>query len=69
MLRRNIDIKIGLVNGSLGSVQAINSDYITVKFDHLDKAYHVEMVKSRFTLMQNLHVSISTFLSLCYYYS
>ena len=30
MLRRNIDTKIGLVNGSLGSVQAINCDYITV---------------------------------------
>ena len=56
MLRRNIDTKIGLVNGSLGSVQAINCDYITVKFDHLDKAYHVEMVKSRFTLMQNFHI-------------
>ena len=56
MLRHNIDTKIGLVNGSLGSVQAINCDYITVIFDHLDKAYHVEMVKSRFTLMQNFHI-------------
>ena len=56
MLRCNIDTKIGLVNGSLGSVQAINCDYITVKYDHLDKAYHVEMVKSRFTLMQNFHI-------------
>ena len=67
MLRRNIDTKIGLVNGSLGSVQAINCDYITVKFDHLDKAYHVEMVKCRFTLIQNFHIDRKQFLLILAY--
>ena len=35
MLRRNIDTKNGLVNGSIGSVTAITSNSITVKFDHI----------------------------------
>ena len=54
MLQPNIDTKSGL--GSLGSVQAINCNYITVKFDHLNEVYHVEMVTSRFTIMQNVHI-------------
>ena len=35
MLRRNIDTKNGLVNGSIGPVTAIKSNSITVKFDHI----------------------------------
>ena len=62
MLRLNMDTKIGLVNGALGSIKAITSNYITVKFDHIDKPYNVEMVKSRY-----LQKTVSTYSGLCYY--
>ena len=35
MLRRNINTKDGLVNGSIGSVTAITPHCVTVKFDHI----------------------------------
>ncbi len=42
MLRRNIDTKNGLVNGSIGTVTEIKSNSITVKFDHIADPYCVE---------------------------
>ena len=45
MLRRNIDTKKGLVNGSLGTVTAITKQFVTVQFDHLTSPYQVERVK------------------------
>ena len=56
MLRRNIDTKNGLVNGCLGTVTAITSQHVTVKFDHLAQPYNVERVKSRFILMKNYYI-------------
>ena len=56
MLRRNIETKNGLVNGSIGSVTAMTSNSITVKFDHIAEPYCVERVKSKFMLMKTFYV-------------
>ena len=56
MLRRNIDTKNGLVNGSIGSVTAMTSNAITVKFDHIAEPYCIERVKSKFMLMKAFYV-------------
>ena len=54
MLRRNINTKHGLVNGSIGTVIAITSQCISVKFDHITEPYPIERVKSKFMLMKDL---------------
>lgn len=56
MLHRNIDTKIGLVNGSIGFVTAITSNSITVKFDHIAEPYCIERVKSKFMLVKTFYV-------------
>ena len=56
MLRRNIDTKLGLVNGSLSTVTAVTKQFVTVQFDHLTNPYKVERVKSRFVVMKNYYV-------------
>ena len=35
MLRRNIDVKAGLVNGAIGTLLAVLPSRVTIKFDHL----------------------------------
>lgn len=56
MLRRNIDTKHGLVNGSIGTITAITSQRITVKFDHITEPYPIERVKSKFMLMKSFFI-------------
>ena len=56
MLRRNIDTKHGLVNGSIGTITAITLQCITVKFDHIAEPYPVERVKSKFMLMRSFYI-------------
>ena len=56
MLRRNIDVKAGLVNGALGTVIEIQSSRIVVKFDHLSRPCDVEKVKAKFMVMKNYYV-------------
>ena len=58
ILRRNIDMKNGLDNGSIVSVTALTSklNAITVKFDHIAEPYCVERVKSKFMLMKTFYV-------------
>ena len=56
MLRRNIDTKVGLVNGALGTVVAITGSYIKIKFDHINEPYDVERVKGKFILMKNYFI-------------
>ena len=56
MLRRNIDTKHGLVNGSIGTVTAMTSNSVTVKFYHIAEPYCVERVKSKFILMKTFYV-------------
>ena len=56
MLRRNIDTIAGLVNGAIGTVVSVQPNHITVQFDHTNKPYNVEKVKSRFTIMKNFYI-------------
>ena len=56
MLRRNIDTKRGLVNGSIGTIAAITSQRIAVKFDHIAEPYPVERVKTKFMLMKTFYI-------------
>ena len=56
MLRRNIDTNAGLVNGAIGTVVPVQPNHITVQFDHTNKPYDVEKVKSRFTIMKNFYI-------------
>ena len=56
MLHRNIDTNAGLVNGAIGTVVSVQPNHTTGQFDHTNKPYNVENVKSRFTIMKNLYI-------------
>uniref|UniRef100_A0A1X7TCG3 DNA helicase Pif1-like 2B domain-containing protein n=1 Tax=Amphimedon queenslandica TaxID=400682 RepID=A0A1X7TCG3_AMPQE len=42
MLRRNIDVTVGLVNGAIGTVMGIYATHISIKFDHIDVPCDIE---------------------------
>uniref|UniRef100_A0A1X7U2A6 ATP-dependent DNA helicase n=1 Tax=Amphimedon queenslandica TaxID=400682 RepID=A0A1X7U2A6_AMPQE len=56
MLRRNIDVTVGLVNGAIGTVMGIYATIISIKFDHIDVPCDKERVTSRFMLSKNLYI-------------
>ena len=56
MLRRNIDVTVGLVNGAIGTVMGIYSTRISIKFDHIDVPCDIESVTTRFMLSKNLYI-------------
>ena len=56
MFRRNMDTKHGLVNGTIGTVIAITSQRVSVKFDHITEPYPIERVRSKFMLMKGLFI-------------
>ena len=56
MLRRNIDTKLGLVNGAIGTVTSISSQKLMVKFDHIDNPCTTELVRSKFLLTKSFFV-------------
>ena len=56
MLCRNINTKTGLVNSAFDTIQSISITEVTVKFDHIDKTYDVEKVKSRFMVLKIFYV-------------
>uniref|UniRef100_A0A1X7UN22 ATP-dependent DNA helicase n=1 Tax=Amphimedon queenslandica TaxID=400682 RepID=A0A1X7UN22_AMPQE len=56
MLRRNIDVTVGLVNGAIGTVMGIYATRISIKFDHIDVPCDIESVTSKFMLSKNLYI-------------
>ena len=56
MLRRNIDTNAGLVYGAIGTVLSIQTDHISVQFDHIREPYDVKKVRSRFMVMKNYYI-------------
>ena len=56
MLRRNIDVTVGLVNGAIDTVLGIYSTCISIKFDHIDVPCDIERVTTRFMLSKNLYI-------------
>uniref|UniRef100_A0A1X7UYM4 Uncharacterized protein n=1 Tax=Amphimedon queenslandica TaxID=400682 RepID=A0A1X7UYM4_AMPQE len=67
MLRRNIDVTVGLVNGAIGTVMGIYATSISVKFDHIDVPCDIERVTSRFMLSKNLYIHRKQFLLILSY--
>uniref|UniRef100_A0A1X7VFT9 DNA helicase Pif1-like 2B domain-containing protein n=1 Tax=Amphimedon queenslandica TaxID=400682 RepID=A0A1X7VFT9_AMPQE len=56
MLRRNIDVTVGLVNGAIGTVRGIYATRISIKFNHINVPCDIERVTSRFMLSKNLYI-------------
>ena len=56
MLRRNISTENGLVNGARGTVLAITSASVTVKFDNIPEPYEVTKIKSRFCVLKHFYI-------------
>uniref|UniRef100_A0A1X7TXS6 OTU domain-containing protein n=1 Tax=Amphimedon queenslandica TaxID=400682 RepID=A0A1X7TXS6_AMPQE len=61
MLRRNIDVNVGLVNGAIGTVMGIYATRISIKFDDIDVPCDIERVTSRFMLSKNLYIHSKQF--------
>ena len=53
-MRRNVDTKTGLVNGTIGTVLSITVNHVTVQFHHISEPYKVEKDKSRFICHEKL---------------
>ena len=56
MLRRNIDMQNGLVNGALGTVKKIQKHHITVQFDNSNSVHDIERVQSKFIVMKKFYI-------------
>uniref|UniRef100_A0A1X7T7C1 OTU domain-containing protein n=1 Tax=Amphimedon queenslandica TaxID=400682 RepID=A0A1X7T7C1_AMPQE len=56
MLRHNIDVTVGLINGAIGTVMGNYATHISIKFDHIDVPCDIERVTSRFMLSKNLYI-------------
>ena len=56
MLRRNIDVTMGLVNGAMGTVVGIYPTHVLIKFDHIDKPCQIEKITTNFMLMKNMYI-------------
>ena len=58
MLRRNIDVESGLVNGVICTVcNIISNKQVTIQFDHIPKPCNIARVNSRFLISKNLYVT------------
>ena len=53
MLRRNIDVTVGLVNGAIGTVMGIYATRISIKLNHIDVPCDIERVT---TLSKDLYI-------------
>ena len=61
MLRRNIDVKAGLVNSVIGTVLGVFSERVSIKFDHLESTCDIEKVKGKFMVLKSYYVSRTQF--------
>ena len=59
MLRRNIDVTVGLVNGAINTVMGIYSTHISIKLNHIDVPCDIDRVTTRFMLSKNLYTGNS----------
>ena len=60
MLRRNMDTKQGLVNGTIGTVTS-SSQKLMIKFYHMGDPCPIEMVRSKFLPMKSFFVYCKQF--------
>uniref|UniRef100_A0A1X7V5S8 ATP-dependent DNA helicase n=1 Tax=Amphimedon queenslandica TaxID=400682 RepID=A0A1X7V5S8_AMPQE len=61
MLRCNVSVEEGLLNGAFGTVQAILATCITDKFDRISNPCEIEQIKRKFMVMKNVYVYRSQF--------
>uniref|UniRef100_A0A1X7U9J7 ATP-dependent DNA helicase n=1 Tax=Amphimedon queenslandica TaxID=400682 RepID=A0A1X7U9J7_AMPQE len=61
MLRRNINVTVGLVNGAIGSVMGIYATRMSVKFHHIDVPCETKRGTSRFILFKNFYIPSKKF--------
>ena len=63
MLRRNIDVKAGLLNGAIGTLLAVLPSRVTIKFDHLSAPCDIKKVKGKFMVLKNYHRNLPFFVN------
>ena len=61
MLHCNVEVETGLVNGALGTVLAIATTHIKMKFDKISNPCEIEKLKRKFRVMKNHYVYRSQF--------
>ena len=61
MLRRNIDVKAGLVNGAIGTLLAVLPSRVTIKFDHLSAPCDIKKVKGKFMVLKTTMCTAHSF--------
>lgn len=69
ILRRNLDVSLGLCNGALGTIKDIVFDdlkpnfvkYLMIKFDKIEEIYKLDRVTADYEYQRNIYVSRSQF--------
>uniref|UniRef100_A0A1X7TYZ5 DNA helicase Pif1-like 2B domain-containing protein n=1 Tax=Amphimedon queenslandica TaxID=400682 RepID=A0A1X7TYZ5_AMPQE len=56
MLRHNIDVTVGLVKGTIGTVMGIYATIISIKFDPIHVHCDIKRATSRLMLSKNLYI-------------
>lgn len=56
MLRRNINVTAGLVNGAIGTILDIFPSRVSIKFDHIKVPCDIERVRGKFLVLKTYYV-------------